>query len=99
MKSSNIPRVIIRNMCTLGNDSEIRTFARRNLDITKDTHYLNTIDSTLVGVRYICTFASKKEHKILQIFISNSRKLAVMHLCLSTLNLIDIQYWLGLITH
>ena len=56
--------------------------------ITKDTHYLNMIDSTMVGVRYN-TFASKKEHKILQISISNnyalSKKLAVMHLCLSTL--------------
>src|SRR6218665_2438024 len=41
MKSINIPCVIISNIRTLSNESEIRTFARRILDIPKDTHYLN----------------------------------------------------------
>src|SRR6218665_2496767 len=91
MKSSNIPCVIIRNICTFSNDSEIRNFARRNLDIPKDTHYLNMIYSTMIAVRYM-HFSSKKEHKILQILISNThfrKKLAVMHLCLS-MSILDI---------
>src|SRR6218665_1901314 len=53
MKSSNIPRVIIRNIRTFSNDIVIRTFARRNLDIPKDTHFFNTIYSTMIGVRYM----------------------------------------------
>jgi len=31
----------------------IRTFASRNLDIQKDTHYLHMIYSTMVGIRYM----------------------------------------------
>src|SRR6218665_1808721 len=53
MKSSNIPCVTIRKIRTLSNDSEIRTFARRNLNIPKDTYYLNMIYSTMIGVRYM----------------------------------------------
>src|SRR6218665_1829863 len=67
---------------TFSNESEIRTFARRILDIPKDAHYLNMIYSAMIGVRYnICTFASKKEHKILQIVISNTHFRKNLQLC------------------
>src|SRR6218665_3375499 len=91
MKFSNIPRVVIRNIRTFSNDSEIRTFVRRILDIPKDTHYLNIIYSTMIGVRYmhVCQQERAKHFANFNINYALSKQLAVMHLCLSTL---EIQY-------
>jgi len=44
---------VARYARTFSNESEIRTFARRILDIPKDMHYLNMIYSTMIGVRYM----------------------------------------------
>src|SRR6218665_215565 len=89
MKSSNIPCVIIRKIRTFGNDSEIRIFSRRNLDIPKDTHYLYMIDSTMVGVRYMhfCQQERAYYSANFDIKYALSRKLAVMHLCLPSLDM------------
>src|SRR6218665_3848728 len=90
MKSRNIPCVMIRNIRTFSNDSEIRTFARRNLDIPKDTHYLNMIYSTMIGVRYMhfCQQERTYNSANFDIKYALSIKLAVMHLCLSTLDIL-----------
>src|SRR6218665_891357 len=89
MKSSNIPCVITKNIRTFSNDSEIRTFARRNLDIPKDMHYLNMVYSTMVRVRYthFCQQERAQNSAHVDIRYALSIKLAVMHLCLSTLDI------------
>src|SRR6218665_690209 len=89
VKSSNIPCVIIWNIRTFSNESEIRTFARRILDIPKDTRYLNIIYSTMIGVRYMhfCQQERAQNSANFDIKYALSKKLAVMHLCLSTLDI------------
>ena len=65
----------------------LRTSAGRILDIPKDTHYLNMIYSTMIGVRYMRFCQQERAYNSVNFDIKYalSVKLAVMHLCLSTL--------------
>jgi len=53
-------------------DYIIRTFVRRNLDLPKETHYLNMICCNMAGVDYALSPERKKEREVLQILISNT---------------------------
>jgi len=91
MKSSNIPCVIARKICTFCMIQIICTFARRNLYIPKDGALFKH-DLLHIGWHPLyALLPARKSIKFWKFYIKYalSIKLAVMHLCLSTLDMMS----------